>query len=72
MSVKNIARIPIKERRIRSGSEKWINDDILSEMQQRDILHRRALESRDSSNWVLYKAARNRVVANLTMQNETS
>lgn len=32
--------MPIKERRIRSESEKWINDDILSEMRQRDILHR--------------------------------
>lgn len=34
-------------------------------MQQRYILHRRALKSRDSSNWVLYKAARNRVVAKI-------
>lgn len=57
--------MPIKERRIRSESEKWINDDILSEMRQRDILHRRALKSRGSSDWVLYKAARNRVVAKI-------
>lgn len=61
--------MPIKERRIRSDSEKWINDDILSEMRQRDILHRRALKPRDSSDWVLYKAATNRVVAKI---NETS
>lgn len=38
---------------IRSDSEKWINDDILSEVRQRDILHRRALKSRDNSDWVL-------------------
>lgn len=55
--------MPIKKRHIRSDPEKWINDDILSEMRQRDILHRRAQKSRDSSNYVLYKATRNRVVA---------
>lgn len=51
--------MPIKERHIRSDSEKLINDDILSKLRQRDNLHRRA----HSSDWVLYKAARNRVVA---------
>ena len=57
--------MPIKERRIRSDSEKWINDEILSEMRQRDILHRRVLKSRDQPDWILYKAARNRVVSKI-------
>lgn len=55
----------VKERRICIDLEKWINDDILSKMRQRDILHRRALKSRDSSDWVLYKVARNKVVAKI-------
>lgn len=65
--------MPIKERRILSDSEKWINDEILSEMRQSDILHRRAPKSRDrlSSDLVLYKVARCRVVAKLTTRNET-
>lgn len=52
--------MPIKERRILSDSEKWINDEILSEMRQSDILHRRAPKSRDrlSSDLVLYKVAK--------------
>lgn len=56
--------MPIKERRILSDSEKWINE-IFSEMRQSDILHRRAPKSRDrlSSDLVLYKVARYRVVA---------
>lgn len=57
--------MPIKERRICSDSEKWKNDDILSDMRQRDILHRRALKPLDSSDWVLYKAVRNKVVAKI-------
>lgn len=65
--------MPIKERRILSDSEKWINDEIFSEMRQSDILHRRAPKSRDrlSSDLVLYKVARYRVVAKLTTRNET-
>ena len=57
--------MPIKERRIRTDSEKWINDDILSEMRQRDYLHRKALKSLEESDWNLYKAARNRVVSKI-------
>lgn len=65
--------MPIKERRILSDSEKWINEEIFSEMRQSDILHRRAPKSRDrlSSDLVLYKVARYRVVAKLTTRNET-
>lgn len=57
--------MPKKVRRIRSDSKNRINDDILSEMQQRDIIHRRALNSYDSSDWVLYKAVWNRIVAKI-------
>ncbi|XP_062573471.1 uncharacterized protein LOC134235355, partial [Saccostrea cucullata] len=52
---------PMRERRIRADSEKWINDNILSEMRQRDFLHRRALKSKSDADWKAYKAARNRV-----------
>ena len=52
---------PMRERRIRADSEKWINDSILSEMRQRDFLHRKALKSKTDENWKAYKAARNRV-----------
>lgn len=34
-------------------------------MRQRDTIHLRALKSRDNSDWVLYKTARNRVVAKI-------
>ena len=53
---------PMRERRIRADSEKWINDSILSEMRHHDFLHRKALTSKtDAADWKAYRAARNRV-----------
>jgi hypothetical protein len=54
--------MPVRERRIRTDSEKWINHEVLSEMRQRDFLHRESLRSRQTSDWARYRAARNRVV----------
>lgn len=50
---------PIRENRIKDDSEKWINDSILSEMRQRDVLHRKALKSKSDEDCKAYKAARN-------------
>jgi hypothetical protein len=54
--------MPVIEHRIRTDSEKWINDEVLSEMHQRDFLHRETLRSRQTSDWARYRAARNHVV----------
>ena len=55
--------LPFKKRRIKMNSEQCINDQILSEMQQRDYLHNKALKTNNEHDWKLYKAARNRAVA---------
>jgi hypothetical protein len=54
--------IPYKERRIKASSERWINDDILTEMHQRDYLHTKALQHNSDYYWKLYKRARNLVI----------
>ena len=53
---------PIREKRTRTDSEKLINDTILSKMRQRDYLHRKAIKSRNETDWHFYRAARNRVL----------
>ncbi|XP_055997204.1 uncharacterized protein LOC130047053 [Ostrea edulis] len=53
--------IPLKERRINSRSEEWINDDILTEMHCREHLFKKATQSNDGHAWNLYRASRNRV-----------
>lgn len=42
-------------------SEKWIDDRKLSEMRQRDFLHRKALKSKSDGDWKAYKVVQNRV-----------
>jgi hypothetical protein len=54
--------IPFKERRIKASSEQWINDDILTEMHQRDYLYKKALQHNSDYYWKLYKRARNLVI----------
>ena len=53
---------PIRENRIRADSEKWINNSILSEMRQRDYLHRKDIKSKKETDWHFYRAARNGVL----------
>lgn len=55
--------IPYKERRINVNSEKWINDDIITAMRQRDYLHSKALKSNSELDWSLFKRSRNIVVS---------
>jgi hypothetical protein len=53
--------IPLKEIRINSRSEQWINDDVLTEMHCRERLFKKAKQSDDNHAWNLYRASRNRV-----------
>jgi hypothetical protein len=57
--------IPFKERRIKASSEQWINDDILTEMHQRDYLHKKSLQHNSDYYWKLYKRTRNLVVSKI-------
>ena len=63
--------LPFKERRINIRSEQWINDDILSEMHQRDYLHTQALKTNSEYDWRLYKFARNAVVSKIREAKKT-
>ena len=57
-----VKHYPIREKLIRADSERWINDTILSEMGQRDHLHRKAIKSNNEKDWHFYRAARNKVL----------
>lgn len=56
---------PFKDRRIKASSEQWINDDILTEMHQRDYLNKKALQHNSDYYWKLYKRSRNLVVSKI-------
>lgn len=57
--------MPIKEQLFCSDAEKWVDDDVLKEMEQRDILHQRALRTKCEYDWMLYNNAKKRVVAKI-------
>lgn len=57
--------MPIKKHRFRSDAEKWVNEDSLEAMKQREKLHHQALKSSRKLDWKLYNAAKVRVVAKL-------
>ena len=61
----NDKHYPIREKH----SEKWINNTILSEMRQRDYLHRKAIKSKNEKDWHFYRAARNRVLKHINEAN---
>lgn len=56
---------PIMEKRVKAIPAMWINDDILNEMHHRDYLHKKALRSKEESDWLLFKASRNRVTSKI-------
>lgn len=56
---------PIRYQQFCSDAGKWVNDDILKEMEKRDKLHQQALRSNVEFHWKLYGAAKNRVMAKI-------
>ena len=53
--------IPKKSKRIKANPTPWLNRDIKRHLSTRDYLHRKALKSNNSSDWVDFKAYRNKV-----------
>ena len=53
--------IPKKSKRIKANPTPWFNRDIKRHLSTRDYLHRKALKSNNSSDWVDFKAYRNKV-----------
>ncbi|XP_033759601.1 uncharacterized protein LOC117341849 [Pecten maximus] len=49
---------PFHEKRVKAHSEKWINDDIINEMHNRDYLHDKARKTKSDSDWALFRAGR--------------
>ncbi len=53
---------PIKTRRIKTDSTPWVNDHIITSMQNRDSVHEQAQRYNTSKPWLAYRNARNNVV----------
>ena len=56
---------PMKERKVRSKSAPWINDNILSQIHDKDYHHKKYIKERNPQLWQNYKHARNKLTSTI-------
>ncbi len=61
---------PIKTKRIKTDSAPWLNDHIITAMQNRDSVHEQAPRYNTSELWLAYRNSKNNVVTQIRLAKE--